>query len=121
MALPWFVLQMTGSAAQTGLAGSFMSLPQFLSGVLGARVPGLTARRSLLPDLAVLARMSLARLNAAFESISYLALLVGPALAGLLVAALGAPNVLWIDAATFAFQLWWLGWLYLSAAFHRGQ
>jgi MFS family permease len=35
VALPWFILQMMGSAAQTGLAGSFMSLPQFLSGVLG--------------------------------------------------------------------------------------
>jgi len=35
VALPWFVLQTTGSAAQTGLAGSVLALPAFLVGLFG--------------------------------------------------------------------------------------
>src|SRR5713226_8988555 len=38
VALPWFVLQVTGSPAQTGLTGSFLALPQFVSGILGGAV-----------------------------------------------------------------------------------
>ncbi len=148
------MLQTTGSAAQTGLTGSFLALPQFVSGIVGGAVidrlgyrrvsiaadlisgagiaaipllnatvglafwqilalvfvggllavPGLTARRSMLPELAALARWRLERMNAIFEGISYMALLVGPASAGLLVTFLGAANVLWLDAATFVFS-----------------
>ena len=65
-------------------------------------VPGLTARRALLPELAALAGVRLERANALFEGTQYLAQLLGPPLAGLLIAWLGASNVLWIDAATFA-------------------
>jgi MFS family permease len=152
VALPWFVLQTTGSAAQTGLAGSFAALPALLVGIFGGAlidrvgykrisiaadlvsgigiglvpllyvtvglafwqllglvflgallaVPGLTARRSLLPELARLARFRLESVNAAFEGINYFAQLLGPALAGLLVVWLAAANVLWLDAASFA-------------------
>src|SRR6266571_594363 len=38
VALPWFVLQITGSPTQTGLTGSFLALPQFISGILGGAV-----------------------------------------------------------------------------------
>src|SRR5207237_9209110 len=62
------------------------------------------ARRSMLPELAKAAGLSLARMSAAFEGVTYLALLVGPAVAGVLVSVMGAANVLWIDAATFAFS-----------------
>lgn len=65
-------------------------------------VPGLTARRSLVPELAARAGMRLERVNAAFESLSNLALLIGPPVAGILIATLGASNVLWLDAASFA-------------------
>lgn len=65
-------------------------------------VPGLTARRSLVPELAARAGMRLERVNAAFESLSNIALLIGPPVAGLLIATLGASNVLWLDAASFA-------------------
>src|SRR5690348_601661 len=53
VALPWFVLQITGSATQTGLAGGFMALPQFASGVLaGVVVDRLGYRRvSVIADL----------------------------------------------------------------------
>ena len=152
VALPWFVLEATGSAAKTGLTGFFMLLPAVLSGVFGGPlvdrlgfkrssiladavsgvgialipllyhtvglafwqllalvflgalldVPGLTARRSLLPELATLAGVRLERANAAYEANNQISFLLGPPLAGLLIAAVGPTKVLWIDAATFA-------------------
>ncbi len=35
VALPWFVLQTTGSAAQAGLVGFAQLLPAFVAGILG--------------------------------------------------------------------------------------
>src|SRR5207248_1570630 len=71
----------------------------FLGALLN--IPCVSARRSLLPELAGLARWRLARVNTAFEAIQFLSLLLGPPLAGVLIVWLGASNVLWIDAATF--------------------
>lgn len=152
IALPWFVLQTTGSAAKTGITGGFVALPAFLVGVFGGTlvdrlgykrssvitdtvsgigiacipllyhtvglafwqllafvfvgnllaVPGLTARRAMLPELATLARWRLEGVNASFEGVQYLAILLGPPIAGLLIAIIGASNVLWLDAASFA-------------------
>ncbi len=152
IALPWFVLVTTGSAARTGLTGFSVAVPGFLVGIFGGTVvdrlgyrrssviadvvsgiglglvptlyytvglpfpalmalvfigsmlaiPGITARRSMLPELASLAGTRIERVNASFESIQHLALLLGPPVAGLLIAWLGASTVLWIDAATFA-------------------
>jgi MFS family permease len=62
-------------------------------------IPAITAGRSMVPELAVLAGRPLERVNALFESTQNLALLVGTPVAGLLVAWLGASNVLWLDAA----------------------
>ncbi|HET9223248.1 MAG TPA: MFS transporter [Roseiflexaceae bacterium] len=152
IALPWFVLQTTGSAALTGLAGFFVMLPGFVAGIFGGTlvdrlgykhasiiadvvsgvgvalipflyqtvglafwqllalvflgsllgIPGTTARRALLPELADIAGTRLERVNGSFEAIQHLAYLLGPPLAGILIVWLGAGNVLWIDAATFA-------------------
>ena len=152
IALPWFVLQTTGSAAETGITGGFVALPAFLVGVFGGTlvdrlgykrssviadmvsgigiacipllyhtvglafwqllafvfignllaVPGLTARRAMLPELATLAHWRLEGINASFEGVQYLAILLGPPVAGLLIAMIGAGNVLWLDAASFA-------------------
>ncbi len=152
VALPWFVLQTTGSAAQAGLVGFAQLLPAFVAGILGGSlvdtfgykrmsvaadvvsglaigavpllyhtlglafwqllvlvfigavldVPGLTARRSALPELAKLAGIPLPRINASYEATQHIAWLLGPPLAGVLVALLGATNVMWVDAATFA-------------------
>jgi MFS family permease len=66
--------------------------------------PGSTARQSLLPDLAEMADMPLERANAAYTGIQRGSLLVGPPLAGVLIALFSASNVLWVDAATFAFS-----------------
>lgn len=151
IALPWFVLETTGSAALTGLVGFFFALPAFVAGVFGGTlvdrvgykrmsiisdvisgvgvavvpllyqtiglafwqlaafvflgalldVPGMTARRSMIPELSKLGGIRLERTNSAFESIQYVSLLLGPPLAGLLIAWIGASNVLWINAATF--------------------
>ncbi len=154
IALPWFVLQTTGSAARTGLTGFSVAIPGFLVGIFGGTlidrlgyrrssvladiisgigvglvptlyytvglpfgllmafvfigsmlaIPGTTARRSMLPELATLAGTRLERVNAAFESIQHLGLLLGPPMAGVLIAWKGATTALWVDAATFIFS-----------------
>ena len=71
----------------------------FLGALLDA--PGATARRSLLPDVAELAGTRLERATALREAIQRGSVLVGAPLAGVLVAALGAVNVLWLNAASF--------------------
>jgi MFS family permease len=151
VAIPWFVLQETGSAAFTGLAGFFTFLPvvfaAFFGGVvvdrlgfrttsvvadlasaaavaaipalhltvgielwqlfalvfLGALLdaPGATARRALLPDLVELAGMPMERATSITQAIRQGAFLVGAPIGGLLVALIGAPNTLWVDAASF--------------------
>ncbi len=45
--------------------------------------------------------MGIERANAAFQGIQHASFLLGPPLAGLLIALLSPGNVLWIDAATF--------------------
>jgi len=154
IALPWFVLQSTGSASKTGLTGFFVALPGFIAGVFGGtlvdklgykyssvvsdlisalgimaipllydtiglafwqllvlvfigsllEVPGVTARRSLLPELATMARLRLEQLNSLFESVTALSILIGPPIAGILIGLLSAGNVLWIDGASFLFS-----------------
>jgi MFS family permease len=152
VAIPWFVLETTGSAAQTGLIGFALFLPNVISGVFGGTLvdrigpkrssvladvisgvtiaavpllyqtvglafwqlmvlvflgalldlPGHTARRGLVPELAGLGGFRLERVNALYEGNSQLTFLLGPALAGVLIAIAGTATVLWIDAATFA-------------------
>jgi MFS family permease len=151
VAIPWFVLQTTGSAAKTGLTGGAFLLAAVVAGVVGGPVvdrigfkrasivadlagaltvalipllhytiglafwqllalvflggfldaPGHTARQSLVPNLARRARMRIERANSAFQGIQHASFLVGPPLAGLLIALFTPSNVLWIDAATF--------------------
>lgn len=64
--------------------------------------PGTTARESLLPDLSKIAHAKLERVNASFQMVQRTSLFVGPALAGLLIAAIGSSNLLFVDAASFA-------------------
>lgn len=152
IAVPWFVLELTGSAAKTGLVGFFTALPSIIATFFGGTIvdrfghkrmsilsdigsgvtvamiplfyysiglpfwllltlvffsalldaPGSTARASLLPDLAQEAGVDLERANAIQQSLRRGAALVGPAISGVLIAWVGANNVLWLDAATFA-------------------
>ncbi len=153
VALPWFVLQTTGSAALTGLAGcghgaaglSGRDLWRRAGGPAGlpaqqhprrsgeragdrrhpAAAPDgrLELRGPVVLDLSWLAAGGAASdglpLDAAgaggcwpacgasgrtraFESLQHLSFLLGPPLAGVLIAFLDAPGVLLIDASTFA-------------------
>jgi MFS family permease len=72
----------------------------FLGALLDA--PGNTARQSLLPDLADRAGVPNERASSAYQTVHRLSTLLGPVAGGLLIAAVGATNVLWIDAASFA-------------------
>lgn len=151
IALPWFVLQTTGSAVQTGLTGMAAFLPAFLAGIfggvlvdrLGGRrmsvisdiasglaifaipvlyqtiglsftqllvlvflgalldIPGVTARRTLLPRFAESARVRPEAMNSSFEVLGQIAGISGPALAGILIAPMGAVNLLWLTGAGF--------------------
>jgi MFS family permease len=63
--------------------------------------PGETARYVLVPDLARAAGTSLSRAASLFDAVSRGARMSGAALAGVLIAFIGAEAVLLIDAATF--------------------
>lgn len=152
VAVPWFVLDTTGSAAQAGLTAFAATLPVVLSAVLGGPIvdrlgyavsstasdtvcavataavpllhatghlsygallalvavsglfhaPGETSREVLMPLLAKRAGTTVARASSAYESASRGARMLGGPLAGALIAAIGAANVLLLDAATFA-------------------
>jgi Na+/melibiose symporter-like transporter len=59
------------------------------------------AQRLILAEVVGDEESLVARANAYLDGAQTTAPLVGPALAGVLIAALGAPNVLYVDAATF--------------------
>lgn len=63
--------------------------------------PGETARSVLVPDLADHAGTPLARAASLYDAVSRGAWMTGAALAGVLVAVLGADTVLFLDAGTF--------------------
>jgi MFS family permease len=152
VAIPWFVLELTGSATLTGVVAALTFAPTVLATFFGGGIvdrlgfrrtsiladvasgattaaipllyvtvgielwqlvvlvflgalfdaPGATARRSLLPDLVELSGMRMERATGINGAIQRGSLLVGAPVAGLLVAAIGAPNVLWLNAASFA-------------------
>ncbi len=152
LAIPWFVLQTTGSVAKTGLVAFFSLLPFVISSALGGVVvdrlgyrrasivadiasgvtvlgvpilyrttglplgallvlvfagalldaPGQTAREAMLPDLLELGEMTLERGTSLYDGVSRGANMLGAPLAGVLIAVVGATNVLVLDAATFA-------------------
>ncbi|WP_210649852.1 MFS transporter [Nocardioides sp. SYSU D00065] len=69
--------------------------------VLGAVVdgPGVTARDTMLHDVATASGWSLERFAGAREAIAGTAILVGPGLAGVLLATMTTSTVLWVSAA----------------------
>jgi MFS family permease len=152
IALPWFALTSTGSAAKTGVVAFAEMLPYVLacalggplidrvgarrmsivadlsSGVAVVAIPllhradllsfgslvGLVAVAGLLrgfgdsaklvifPETVAAAGVEMTRAASLHDGLSRLATLLGAPLAGLLIAALDAPTVLLLDAATFA-------------------
>lgn len=159
LAIPWFVLQTTGSVAQTGITAFFSTLPTVFSAFFGSTLvdrlgykrtsvigdlvsggtvalipllyhtvglafwqllvlvflggllqsPGVTARSSLVPDLAAQARMPLERANALTDGVSRVARFLGAPLAGILIAVIGTSNLLWFDGASFALSALLIG------------
>jgi MFS family permease len=153
IAIPWFVLTTTGSAARTGIAAFFTTLPLALGALFGGAVadragpkrtsivgdllsaaslaaiptllavgvlefwhlvalgflgslfdgPSQAARQALVPDLAARAGMPLERANALHNGTEHIGYVLGAPLAGVLIAAIGAPNALWVDSASFVF------------------
>ncbi len=154
LAVPWFVLVLTGSATKMGLTAAATMLPSvvmmFLGGALADRMnerrlsafsdivsgvtvamvpllfalgylnftwllvlmvagaifdtPGYSARSKLVPKLAERGGVPIERvtsLQGVFQAVS---MIFGAVLAGVLIAWLGATNVLWINAAAFAFS-----------------
>jgi MFS family permease len=75
-------------------------------------VPGRTARTALIPALARQSGMALERANSIRQlDLSLRGDIMAPLLAGVLISALGAANLLFIDAGTFAVSILivWLG------------
>ena len=151
LALPWFVLVTTGSAAKMGIVLAVEMAPVALLGIpsgavvarLGARrtmqlsdlarvplmcsipllhsagvlsfplllvivfaigcflAPFFASQRVILPELVGEDETTVAQANAVIEGATTLTNLLGPVIAGLLIAAVGATSVLYIDAATF--------------------
>jgi MFS family permease len=63
--------------------------------------PGQAARQALLPELAGEAGVPLERANSLFTATEHVSYIVGAPLAGILIAAIGAPATLWVDAVSF--------------------
>jgi len=63
--------------------------------------PGETARAALLPDLTATAGTTLERGTGAYDAVSRGSRMLGAPAAGLLIVLIGAPNMLFVDAATF--------------------
>jgi MFS family permease len=72
----------------------------FLLGLFSA--PHFSAQRLVLPELVGEDPATLTQANAVLETGSRMTILLGPIVAGLLIASIGAANVLYVDAATFA-------------------
>jgi MFS family permease len=64
--------------------------------------PYFASQRTILPELVGENERLMSQTNSSIEGGAALAALVGPALAGALIPVIGAPNVLYVDAATYA-------------------
>jgi MFS family permease len=154
LALPWLVLESTGSATRAGLLFAVQVLPMALLGFAGGEViqrfgarrtmvvadaaravviglvpllstmdvldfgvllgivvvagvlgvPYFAAQRVLAADLAGSDPKALTRANSLLEGGFNVAAFVGPAIAGVLIAFVGAQRVLWFDAASLMFS-----------------
>ena len=77
---------------------------------------GATARQSMLPEAAGRAAWSLDRTNSVYEAILNLAYILGPGIGGLMIAAVGGINTMWVTAGCFGVSLLAIGALRLEGA-----
>jgi predicted MFS family arabinose efflux permease len=89
------VLHAVGALSFGVLIAIVMVLGCFMS-------PYFASQRVILPELVGEDERLMSQGNSLIEGGSALAALIGPALAGLLIPLLGAPSVLYVDAATYA-------------------
>jgi MFS family permease len=66
---------------------------------------GLTARQSMLPEVAARAGWTLDRINGVHQAVFQAAYIAGPGLAGVLIAVLGGVNAMWVTAAFFGLSI----------------
>lgn len=105
--------------ATVGLSLAALYALVFLGALLDA--PGATARRALLPDVAELGRMRIERATGIREGIQRGSVLVGAPLAGVLVAGLGAIEMLWLNAASFLISATLVGRAVPAAVRHEQE
>ncbi|OBH01406.1 MFS transporter [Mycobacterium sp. E2699] len=75
---------------------------------------GTTARQSMLPEAAARAGWSLDRTNSVYEAVLNLAYILGPGIGGLMIAAVGGINTMWVTAALFGLSFLAIGALRLE-------
>jgi H+ antiporter protein len=75
---------------------------------------GTTSRQSMLPEAAARAVWSLDRTNSVYEAIQNLGFIVGPGIGGLMIAAVGGINTMWITAGLFGLSILAIGALRLE-------
>jgi H+ antiporter protein len=66
---------------------------------------GITARESMLPEAAARAGWTLDRTNGLYEAVFNAAYIVGPGVAGLLIATIGGINTMWVTAGFFGLSI----------------
>lgn len=86
-----------------GLLGILTYPLVLVASVIGATFDpvGVTAREAMLPDVAKQARLALERVNGVHEAVWGLAWLVGPGVAGVLIATVGAEAAFWVMCLGF--------------------
>lgn len=80
---------------------SFPLLLALVAAVTAVAVPSFASKTSILPELVGEDERVLTEANALVQGAMRITLITGPPLAGVLIAVIGATNVLFIDAATF--------------------
>ena len=80
---------------------SFPLLLAIVAAISAFATPSLASKATLLPDLVGEDERVLSEANALLQGASRLTIVLGPPLAGALIAVIGATNVLLIDAVTF--------------------
>lgn len=66
---------------------------------------GMTARESMLPEAATRAGWTLDHANSVYEAVFNLAYIIGPGIGGLLIAAVGGINTMWVTAGAFCLSI----------------
>jgi MFS family permease len=100
------VADLVSAAVMVGIATMYSMGPALLLALVavagGLRGFGDTAKKVLVPPRAAAADVPLPRVVAAFDTMSRLSMLVGASVAGIVIAWLGVPAAILVDAVSFA-------------------